>query len=278
MVCSSEVGGGAAGIIGQNILGWADAEYDLAKGIIRLMRPHDCGKVSLAYWDTDQPYSELEIQELSAASFHTIGSAYLNDAKIRVMFDTGASTSILSLRAAARAGIKPGSAGVVEAGESHGVGRGAVNTWIAPFTSFKIGQEEIRNTHLRIGDVDLEDADMLIGADFFLSHHIYVSNSQQKLYFTYNGGPVFNLSTARAPPAAAHDADAPAPAAAVEAQPLDASAFAKRGAAFAARHDYEHALADLTRACELEPGDAQYLHHPPPVHLQRGQRPAGMKD
>src|SRR5260221_13421960 len=115
MVCSSEVGGGAAGIIGQNILGWADAEYDLAKGIIRLMRPHDCGKVSLAYWDTDQPYSELEIQELSAASFHTIGSAYLNDAKIRVMFDTGASTSILSLRAAARAGIKPGSAGVVEA-------------------------------------------------------------------------------------------------------------------------------------------------------------------
>jgi hypothetical protein len=38
------------------------------------------------------------------------------------------------------------------------------------------------------------DVDMLIGADFFLSHRIYVANSQRKLYFTYNGGPVFNLT------------------------------------------------------------------------------------
>ena len=36
---------------------------------------------------------------------------------------------------------------------------------------------------------------MLIGADFFLSHRIYVASSQRKLYFTYNGGPVFNLDT-----------------------------------------------------------------------------------
>ena len=38
---------------------------------------------------------------------------------------------------------------------------------------------------------------MLIGADFFLSHRIYVASSQRKLYFTYNGGPVFNLARAR---------------------------------------------------------------------------------
>ena len=30
---------------------------------------------------------------------------------------------------------------------------------------------------------------MLLGADFFLSHRIYVANSRDKLYFTYNGGP-----------------------------------------------------------------------------------------
>ena len=66
-------------------------------------------------------------------------------------------------------------------------------TWIAPFASFKIGDEEIRNTRLRIGDI-ATDIDMLIGADFFLSHHLYVASSQHKLYFTYNGGPVFDLS------------------------------------------------------------------------------------
>jgi len=40
---------------------------------------------------------------------------------------------------------------------------------------------------------------MLIGADFFLSHRVYVASSQNRLYFTYNGGPVFDLSPAREP-------------------------------------------------------------------------------
>jgi hypothetical protein len=34
---------------------------------------------------------------------------------------------------------------------------------------------------------------MLLGADFFLSHRILISDSQKKVYFTYNGGPVFNV-------------------------------------------------------------------------------------
>jgi len=72
-------------------------------------------------------------------------------------------------------------------------GSGRWKTWIAPISSFKIGGEEIHDTRLRIGDIG-PDADMLLGADFFLAHHIYVSNRQDKLYFTYNGGPVFNLS------------------------------------------------------------------------------------
>ena len=49
---------------------------------------------------------------------------------------------------------------------------------------------------------------MLIGADFFLSHRIYVASSQKKLYFTYNGGPVFNLETA--PATAARETPPPA--------------------------------------------------------------------
>jgi hypothetical protein len=50
---------------------------------------------------------------------------------------------------------------------------------------------------------------MPLGTDYFLSHHIYVANSQRKLYFTYNGGPVFNLTFSPVPAAhiaAAHPA------------------------------------------------------------------------
>ena len=69
-----------------------------------------------------------------------------------------------------------------------------VKNYIATASSFKIGDgEEIKNARLRIAETNLPDADMLLGSDFFVSHHVFVSNSQHKLYLTYNGGPVFNL-------------------------------------------------------------------------------------
>ncbi len=113
---------------------------------------------------------------------------------MRAYFDTGAAGSVITLAAAKRAGVSVDAPGVVAAGQSFGIGRQSVQTWIAPFASFKIGDEEIRNTKLRIEASLMRDVDMLIGADFFLSHRIYVATSQRKLYFTYNGGPVFNLT------------------------------------------------------------------------------------
>jgi Aspartyl protease len=183
------------------------------------MKPEDCSKAVLAYWiSPSTPYSVIDItgDPLTAESTagsrikhkqlelsHTLGRAYVNGIELRVIFDTGAETSMLSVKTAARAGIKTDSPGVVAAGVSHGIGKDLVATYIAPVSSFKIGDEEIKNTRLEIGDIDLEVADMLLGADFFLSHRIYVANSQHKLYFTYNGGPVFNLTTAKEAAAAA---------------------------------------------------------------------------
>jgi tetratricopeptide (TPR) repeat protein/predicted aspartyl protease len=194
VVGGGQPGGGAVGLLGQNVLRIADVEYDLSNGAIRLMKPDGCGKTNMAYWAKEgEAYSVVEIAWATAASPHITSTALLNGTKVRVLFDTGAATSVLNLRAAARAGVKPDSAGVVKAGYSRGIGSRAIQTWVAPFASFKIGDEEIRNTRLRMGDIGDVGAEMLIGADFFLSHRIYVASSQRRLYFTYNGGPVFNL-------------------------------------------------------------------------------------
>jgi predicted aspartyl protease len=214
IVGDSGTGQGSVGILGQNFLHVGDVEYDLGQGVVRLMKPQDCGGASLAYWvSASTPYSIINTESErplgggnSAASrieqkplelSHTISHAYVNGAEIRVEFDTGAQTSILSLAAAARAGIKPDSPGVVSAGAASGLAGRTFATYIAPFASFKIGNEEIKNARMRIGAIELQNVDMLIGADFFLSHRIYVANSQNKLYFTYNGGPVFNLTTGK---------------------------------------------------------------------------------
>jgi tetratricopeptide (TPR) repeat protein/predicted aspartyl protease len=284
LVGGSEVG--SEGLIGQNFLEKWDVEYDFSKGVVRLFKPDGCRKSRLAYWVTaGQAFSEMEIESVAQARLHTIGVGYVNDQKIRIMFDTGAYTSVLSLKAAARAGIKIDSPGVVEAGYSRGIGRSMEKTYIAMASSFKIGDgEEIKNARLRIADLDLLGADMLLGSDFFVSHHVFVANSQHKLYVTYNGGPVFNL-TKTPPVTAAQAAEPPKDEApsdhedrAAPDEHADPDALARRGEAFASRRDFEHALADLSKAIELRPDEQEYLYQRALVYRQNGQATLALAD
>jgi tetratricopeptide (TPR) repeat protein/predicted aspartyl protease len=282
LVGGSEAGAGSVGLLGQNVLHIEDVEYDFGHGMVRLMKAVGCSKTRLAYWaGNSMPYSVIDLEaehDTNSRLSHTISSAYINGVKVRVMFDTGAANSILSLKAAGRAGIKPDSPGVVSAGDSYGIGKGTFASYIAPFSSFRIGDEETRNTRLRIGDIDLPNADMLLGADFFLSHRIYVANSQDKLYFTYNGGPVFNLTASNRPVTElATDASAQQPnkaGAAIE----DAADYSRRGAALASRREFDQALTALTRACELAPENPDYLYQRAMVYWQLKQPDPAMAD
>jgi tetratricopeptide (TPR) repeat protein len=285
IVGGNELGAGAQVLLGQNFLQAGDVEYDLANGAIRLMRPGaGCAHADLAYWAKDQAISALPIEATSPLAPSAQGIAYLNGKKIRVVFDTGAPLSMLSLRAAARAGVRPTDPGVMPDGYLAGVGRSSASTWIAPFDDFKLGGEEIRHTHLRIADLGDNGVDMYIGADFFLAHHVYVANSQHRIYFTYNGGPVFNLTAyqprARGGPGAAGAPTPPAPtspppqpplAEGSADQPVDAPGFARRGAALAARGEFKEAIADLTRACQLDPREPSYFEQRAAAELRVGE-------
>jgi tetratricopeptide (TPR) repeat protein/predicted aspartyl protease len=296
LVGGSETGSGSAGLLGQNFLLQWNVDYDLAKGMIRLFKDTDCRKQFLAYWVAKEqlPYTVTNIEKVAPRQPLAIAHAYINGEKIRVIFDSGAFRSILSVKAAARAGVKIDSPGVVDGGMTGGIGRGMVKSYIAPFASFKFADgEEIKNARLRVADIDLEIADMLIGADFFLSHHIFIANGQDKLYFTYNGGPVFDLrtapakaeSSARASDSAADSSPAAEANAAAEtrppeaaAAPEDAAALARRGTASEGRNDYDHALADLTRAVELDPNNADYLYERGRVYLWKKDRDKALAD
>ena len=267
------------GLIGQTLLDMDDAEYDLANGAIRLMRTTGCDRANLAYWAGEKPFSMLDLHHEEGRRA-TIADAYVNGVRIRVEFDTGSSTSILSLRAAKRAGISLDAPGVKEEGYSTGIGERPVRNWIVPVASFKIGDEEIRTSHMRIGDFDLDDADMLLGADFFLSHRIYISNGLHRLFFTYNGGPVFNLT---APLKMVDASGAPAKVAEGSAlgkvpEPTDAEGFARRGLAFDARHDYAHGLADLDKAITLAPAVPRYRIQRAQAHLGEGKPEPALAD
>jgi tetratricopeptide (TPR) repeat protein len=285
LVGGSDVGN--AGLLGQNLLEKFDVEYDLATGVIRLFRTEDCDHTVLAYWlRPGQDFSAMKIDRIEPMHPHTIGVAFVNDKEIRVTFDTGAFTSVLSLRAAERAGVKPDSPGVVESGYTRGIGRGMTKEYIAPFASFKIGDsEEIKNTRLRIADIGLDNSDMLLGADFFVSHRIFVANKEHRLYLSYNGGPVFNLARKRAasPEGSAEDQsvarteEAPAAENSQDAA-ARASELQRRGSALAARRDFAAALADLSQAIELSPDEPEYYYQRADTYRASGQADLALAD
>ncbi len=269
-------GPGLSGILGQNLLRITAVEYDFANGAIRLFESSGCGTTPLVYWSDS--FAVVDIGATTPAAPHIKAVVTVNGQRLRANFDTGSPLSLLSSWAAARAGLKPDGPGVTDGGRTGGLGRRTMESWIGPVESFGIGEETVKNTRIRFGDVKLQDTDMLLGADFFLSHRVLVSFEQRKLYATYNGGPVFRLNRAAAPAetdgsSAGDPTQGPA-----AAEPKDADGFARRAAAFAARRDFARAVQDYNRAVELEPGVANHLYDRALAHLAAGQGVLGMAD
>jgi tetratricopeptide (TPR) repeat protein len=263
------------GLLGRNILGATDVEFDLGNGVVRMFRPQNCSGANFAYWAADKAVGTVALQQLDKTTSPFLGKVKVNGRDIRVLFDTGANTSVLRRDAAERLGFSPTGEGVVGGGLSGGIGRKMAESWVAPFASFEIGAENIKNTRLRVAEINLTEADMLLGADFFLSHRIYISRDQRKAYITYNGGPVFRLE--RLP------ADGPRPIAGADTaigqgDLGSADEYTRRGKASAARRDYAAAIADFSKAIDMQPDEASHYYDRAAAHAAARQPVLALAD
>ena len=240
-----EPGGGSMGIIGRDILSIADTEYDLANGVIRFVFPSDdCRNANMAYWAGKTPVSEIALardNDNPEQVPEVRGVVRIDDRPMLATFDSGASATSLKLAAARQLGLAESD--MKPSRMSYGAAGKGNQTWTAAFAKIDVGGEVIRNSRIYVSDDDLHE-DMLLGMDFFLSHRMYVSKKRRLMFFTYNGGRIFEENVAAPATAAASSAEAPA---------FDADGYARRGLASAARGDLAGALADLDRACAMAP-------------------------
>lgn len=273
VVGGNEIGAGIMGILGRNLLSFADTEYDLAHGAVRLTVPKgDCSDVNLAYWAGDAPVVVVPLVRGNSSKDSTIRvEVSINGNRDLAVLDTGAPRTSLALRTARRAGIAADA--MTPAGRAGGAGEGRVASWMATVALFEVGGEKIRNSRLRVDDVSDYDQGALVGLDYFLSHRIYVSRLQRRVYITWNGNPICpqgegteklydTRHAATAPPPDANDADA----------------LARRGAAALAAGKADQALEDLNRASQLAPEVAEYRLARGRVHLERRDRPSALAD
>ena len=179
------------GLLGESILAQGDLELDFADKRVRVLRPQGCSGDQVVYWG--KAYSVVPI---APSNDEDALDVYVNLGGHQVLatLDTGAFVSIVT-------------PGVAEDAKATLDGSTAANSKIGVFSNFTIGDETIKNAKLRISDFFAKaktvpinshvarKADdlprMLLGADFVRAHRIYVARSQGKIYFSYNGGPIF---------------------------------------------------------------------------------------
>jgi tetratricopeptide (TPR) repeat protein/predicted aspartyl protease len=268
---------GTTGLLGQNVLGLGDVEYDLPHGMIRLFRSHDCGSKAMAYWAAGGGFAETRVEPTNERQRHTFVQVTVNGVALRALLDTGAPSTILSLKAAARLGIHPGDPGVREAPAAMGLGRKASRAWSAPIKTFGIADEEVRNVRLHIVDTQfLADTDVVLGGDFLISHRIYVDNAAHRMFFTYAGGTVFARDATHRDEAG--QGSAAAPPGGEKGEPADAEAYSRRGAVALVQRDFPHAIADFTKAIELAPKSPAFLLQRAEAYLRTGRTALGAAD
>jgi len=191
------------GLLGEDILSHFDIEIDIANHLFALYQPKDCEDANLAYW-TDS-YNLADFVRFNAQYPSILVHGQVGDSPVLIELDTGAYRTVMSLEVARGLGMSPGAPGVESLGPVRGINGQAAETWAGTFPSFTLDQETIKPAKLAFFQFARASqpengsmlkqrvfaADMLLGIDFIKAHHLFLSHSQRKLYFSYSGGKVF---------------------------------------------------------------------------------------
>lgn len=260
-----EFGDDVAVLLGEDFFHQVDVEFDLAHNAVRLFRPTDCDGVSLAYW-APKTASQVAMEPIYDAQPRVVLPVLINGNPVRATLDSGAGASVLDKPEAARLGVAQEAASMAS-GTATGMGPKSVDWQRVPLQSFAIGDELIKDTAIEVAEVfrgatytptgsnlrrQVEGTTgMLLGADFLRAHRVLIAHSQEKVYFSYIGGPVF---LTRAPePAVAQEPGA------TNNEPKSAADFIKRGNSWRAKGDLDRAIADFDAALSVDPRSAAAL-------------------
>ena len=263
------------GLLGANLLDVADLEIDLAHGKLTLFEVDHCNKASLAYWTKDGHYEVADTEPADNSNDRrTFLDVTINGKKVHALLDSGAPATMLTRSAAERIGIDLNAPDVKAGRRSFGVGDKLIKTWTVPIDTFSVGTETIQHSQMLVidGSMGDRDTDMLLGVDFILAHHMFIANSQRKIYFTYNGGRVFAYASAPS------DSGNPDAGSAADGTPKTASDYALLGEAHLSRGEPQAAIADLDKAISMVPDQAAYYLARARAHATDQQPDAALID
>ena len=207
----SEIAGvPVAGLMGDDLLSHFDVEINIREKLFALYQPQDCEKANMAYWTKD--YNVAEIIRYTEQNPRVRVQAKLDGRTVTALVDSGSPFSLMSQDVAASHDVTPDSPGTKPAGMVIGMHGQPAASWVGTFKSFELDQEKIAPAKIDFFVFSKRDfqgssriqsqvfnVDMLLGFDFLRAHHVLISHSQQKVYFSYAGGAPFAAPAPDAP-------------------------------------------------------------------------------
>ena len=190
-------------VIGEDVFTRYAMELDFPDGKLRLWEPHGCAPAQIVYWTKN--YSMAKLTDANSVAIRT--TLLLDGKPVATTFDTGAPTSWITRRVLDALAI-PAEAVKNDAAVLHGINGRPIRSEMVTLGTLALGDNEtVRNVKLRVGHLFAPDQrtvlgsriprrlsgqpEMLIGSDFFRSHRVMVWFRAARMFFSYQGGPVF---------------------------------------------------------------------------------------
>jgi len=170
------------GVLGADTLSSFDVDLDLPRHRMVFYGKQSCPRAAPAW---TEPYATISARR--TFSNHLSFAAQLDGRQIDTFIDTGAQVSVVSSRAALAVGVSEAALARDRATVTLGAAAERLNSHIHRFSRMEVGGEVVRNPELIVADVNLKDADLILGIDFLGSRRLWLSYGAQQIFLSRRG-------------------------------------------------------------------------------------------
>jgi len=167
------------GLLGADVLSNFDIDIDLSHHRMVLHEKQSCPDAAP---DWAEPY--VGISTGRSRSEHLFFPVELDGRRIVAIVDTGAQSTALSGKAARALGVSDAALARDPAKTMHGATGERVSGRIHRFSRLKVGEDSIRDPAIVVADLNLPDADLVLGIDFVRSRRLWFSYGSRRIFLS----------------------------------------------------------------------------------------------
>ncbi len=176
-----------------------DIEFDFPHSTVRVFKPQGCKGGEIVYWGGNFSSVDLDLRDRF--------DVHIGDKVLHGSLSPGDEVTFITKEGAFRTDLNLQAAGKLPTGMLDSGVLKPIDVSIARLPDLTLGDETIKHAALAVGDIFsnnhreytgsrvdvavIDRPEVIVGSDFARSHRIYWASGERKMYFAYQGGPVF---------------------------------------------------------------------------------------